>query len=1284
MATHLALARAEFDYAATTDDELSISEGDTLWVLEDDDDDWHKVKLKTADPSAAPQIGLVPASYLVPVPAVRSTSALYDYAPARDDATGELENDEEMEVAEGELLELLEEDGDWVLCRRTDGRKGVGFVPATYIEGGEGADEAAAEDDYQPEAQTYAEPEPEEEDEPTTAAAYAAPAAAAVAVGAAAAASAGDIKTWSVTMLDAKKKKKKGTLGVGNGALFFASESDKARRSITLQLLGLPDVTTPVQQYPLSTLSDLTTEKHKHLHLTFPSASDLHFVIGDKHTFDEIVAKIEEGRGSESSSAAPAGVPPPPPLPSTNGASGAPAPPPPPPAPPVPPIGGAYIPPPPPVRTASASALPPPPIRSAMATPAPGPASPPPAPTPPPAPRAVPAPPAPAQQGNATALYDFESQGEDELSVAEGERVVYIPGGSDDAEWAKVRRVATGEEGVVPVSYIEIDAGAETAAPSPPPPPPAPAAPAPPPIRSAPAASTPMPPPPIRTNTRAREDAEDAEILRAQLEADARAQREREKRAEKERRAERERRDRLKAAPSARPIPVPATRDELPSEDDEIAPPPPLAARPGKSSSAAAGAGGDKKREIKKPNLARTRVWKDRTGQFKVEAEFLGLNGQKIRLHKVNGVVIEVPLEKMSQEDANFVRQLQSGGGEGSSRSSSARREDSDARRERRADREARHAARADAVKGVVTVTKPSAAPKKRAGDFDWFDFFLQAGCDMDNCTRYARNADNEGFDEALIPDLEDSNLRGLGLKEGDVIRVKRHIKDKYGKPPPTPDKDRARASSTSAGVSESRQAQIDADHELAQKLARGEPLPPPAPQLFSSGPEGTLKPRRGRRNTAASATSVNPDALNAAASELEKNRGASPTAPISSPSSPVETRKRSSSTVPVHGGFDDDAWDIKPSASKAVSPPPAPAPPKAPSPPPAPAAPPAPAVPIVAPSPAPAKPAEASRTDSGSTLTYNDGLLAGLAVAARASSAPAPAQAPQQTGGSFLTPQQTGYNPAAPRGPIAPVPANQGLLAPLQPLRTGAPLQPQNTGFFPGATTLGVMPMQTGFSGMMSQPTGFAGLAAPMGMQPTGFAPQATGFGPQATGFMPQATGFAPSPTSFAPSPTSFAPSPTGFAPQATGFGGFGAAQNGAYGAQQPQGFMQSQATGFQSPPPQQQQPIQFNPLPPSHQQQQQSSNTVASTGTAHNAPSNVFAAMKDGTFAAGKTHLPPQDSGRYDALRAQPTGFAQQPQQPQIGMNGMGMGMPMGQMPQMTGFMPQPQQQQFGYQQY
>ena len=43
------------------------------------------------------------------------------------------------------------------------------------------------------------------------------------------AAKADAIKTWAISEVDSKNKKKKGTLGVGNGAVFFASESDKVR-----------------------------------------------------------------------------------------------------------------------------------------------------------------------------------------------------------------------------------------------------------------------------------------------------------------------------------------------------------------------------------------------------------------------------------------------------------------------------------------------------------------------------------------------------------------------------------------------------------------------------------------------------------------------------------------------------------------------------------------------------------------------------------------------------------------------------------------------------------------------------------------------------------------------------------------------------------------------------------------------------------------------------------------------------------------------------------------------
>lgn len=37
--TYLALAQVEFDYDAQTDEELSVREGQTVWVLEDDDDE---------------------------------------------------------------------------------------------------------------------------------------------------------------------------------------------------------------------------------------------------------------------------------------------------------------------------------------------------------------------------------------------------------------------------------------------------------------------------------------------------------------------------------------------------------------------------------------------------------------------------------------------------------------------------------------------------------------------------------------------------------------------------------------------------------------------------------------------------------------------------------------------------------------------------------------------------------------------------------------------------------------------------------------------------------------------------------------------------------------------------------------------------------------------------------------------------------------------------------------------------------------------------------------------
>jgi hypothetical protein len=70
-----------------------------------------------------------------------------------------------------------------------------------------------------------------------------------------------------------------------------------------------------------------------------------------------------------------------------------------------------------------------------------------------PPPAAPPAAVADEEEEEALALYDFTADGEDELSVMEGERLAVLE--KDGDEWWKCRN-AKGKEGVVPASYLEV------------------------------------------------------------------------------------------------------------------------------------------------------------------------------------------------------------------------------------------------------------------------------------------------------------------------------------------------------------------------------------------------------------------------------------------------------------------------------------------------------------------------------------------------------------------------------------------------------------------------------------------------------------------------------------------------------------------------------------------------------------------------------------------------------------------------------------------------------------
>ena len=646
-----------------------------------------------------------------------------------------------------------------------------------------------------------------------------------------------------------------------------------------------------------------------------------------------------------------------------------------------------------------------------------------------------------------------------------------------------------------------------------------------------------------------------------------------------------------------------------------------------------------------------------------MDAEFLGLSNGKLRLHKTNGVVIEVPTEKMSQEDLNYVGRSQGGNGKSPSRALSPGSDDEPLAVRRRS---------------LQPETKKPAPPKKK--DVDWFEFFLNAGCDLDDCTRYANSFERDKIDESILPDITEQTMRSLGLREGDIIRVTKLI---------------AQRTQLQGGGKTATEEQMKKDEELARKLQEEESRNTPSRQATSpglfAGPGGILKnnTRRGRPQPSKSTLPATVDLQSIASASQHINRVDSPMAMrVTSPVS-VTGPPRAASAAPIVSGFDDDAWTNRPSSTQ---PPTGNA--RAPSAPPtqtqAPVASPPPPVPPIPPAaPAPPAPqmtsttAPTSATSTGPSLARTTeadvfeqlARLSALKTQSSAARSPpaAPASAPVSaispptiTSPPIITPPMgfqsgmgmgsspapmgqlqshiTGFQPqqqqtqsplqqSVPRGPFAPVPGNQGLLNPLIPTTTGfnsfVPTRPASNPPSFGATSpqppsfLNTQP--TGMPGTLGiQPTGFAGGSGLTGAlnatQPTGFA---SGIGMQA-----QPTGL-PSTGPLMSQTTSY--------PGALGAGPFSGGR--AFGPLQPSMFScifssYSQAdwflvcsvldvTGFNPSFGQAPSPLSVPPVPPLPPMATNSNANANST-----APANVFAQMKSGTFAQDNAPQPSSKS--------------------------------------------------------
>jgi hypothetical protein len=589
------------------------------------------------------------------------------------------------------------------------------------------------------------------------------------------------------------------------------------------------------------------------------------------------------------------------------------------------------------------------------------------------------------------------------------------------------------------------------------------------------------------------------------------------------------------------------------------------------------------------PDQTKVRTWTDRSKSFSVEAQFLALKDGKINLHKMNGVKIAVPVAKMSVEDLEYVERI-------TGVSLDEDKPLSDIKRQQgRSPMDSAPSGGAGA-----TIEQRRSKP-----EYDWFQFFLSCDVAVGLCERYAQAFHKDSMDESVIPDIDATVLRNLGIREGDIIKIIRFIDKKYGR------------SGGKRGVSFGGEEVISPDGESGG--------------LFS-GPGGTLR-NNTRKGRPAPTVQTN-DVVDPKAFSQEPKSAAHegiPT-PLASVPTPAEKDK-------VRSGFDDDAWDVKPARQQAQ------------------AAPSQSSQPVSAPAPAPAPP---TLTGSMSDLSLLSQPLEPIKVVQptvppqqpQVQQAPPPVQQPQpaqpaqppQVTPSFFAgigaqqtglPQQqnvpqpqfngqinpmnslnSGLNIARQRpAPPQQFPTQGSLMIPAPPTRPGSapqanqqstfslpPLQPQNTGYqtssgfqsqiAPPGQSLNELRMQqtfTGFNGpqqnmgMAGQPQNFNQFNPGMPQQPTGMQQQPNGFQyPMQTGMpQPSFNGAGPFADPRIQQFPSIQPQPTGFQssfppqqyPQPTGINSFlqPALQPTPTGMQGQNGFNSNQ-NGFNSsfnPPP-------------------------------------------------------------------------------------------------------------------
>ncbi|CEG72069.1 hypothetical protein RMATCC62417_07691 [Rhizopus microsporus] len=376
------------------------------------------------------------------------------------------------------------------------------------------------------------------------------------------------------------------------------------------------------------------------------------------------------------------------------------------------------------------------------------------------------------------AVYEFHAQDGDELSIEENEQLYVLDYLTDDGWW-RVQKV-NGDVGLVPSSYVQLDQDdnqpAEPAVPST--------------IRADNVDEIRRQREQEERELRQKRIAEEEERKNRRREEEERRQREeearrrreeeerrrREEEEEEERRREEAERERRRQAQEAAKRAEAARQKQIEEEYRRKE-----AERKATLSRAASTSSksSTRQQDLPKPDLSKIRTWTDRTGSFKVEAQFIDIHNGKLRLHKLNGVKIDVPVEKMSVTDLEWV---------------------------------SRHHSKSEPTEEPTPAMPPRPAqPAKKTNEsWDWFDWFMTVGIPMQASLQYASAFKADKLDDSDIPKLTHKQMKTLGMKEEHVRRVERYIETGQPEEP-----EEAMAQKVD------QQSQIEKDAELARKLQR-------------------------------------------------------------------------------------------------------------------------------------------------------------------------------------------------------------------------------------------------------------------------------------------------------------------------------------------------------------------------------------------------------------------------------------------------------------------------------